>query len=102
MTPPSPPPLVAAFSRLREALGNANVDAYRALLVGDAAPQDALFLRNARNLKDGGLTLVLRGATEEGGVATVGFDVVDAAGTVKDRGQVVYTLETDGWRLRQL
>lgn len=102
MTNASTESLAAAFARLAHALENQDVAAYRALAATDVAPQDGLFQDNAQRLRHPKCTLRLRQAVMEGDVAEVTFDVVDAASNRVDTGRVTFTLEPDGWRLRQL
>ncbi|MEW5853197.1 MAG: hypothetical protein AB2A00_30735 [Myxococcota bacterium] len=99
---PAMDPLAQAFQRFAAALEAQDVAAYHAMSVEDAAPQDELFLRNARRLKDKGLSLRLRRAVQEEDAAEVAFDVVDADGKAVDSGKVTFTRESDGWRIRTL
>lgn len=91
-----------AFARFAAAVEQADLEAYRALAVLDAPPQEALFSRNAQKVREAGWKLSLRALELTGEVGEARFDLVDAKGTRVDEGTATFTLEPDGWRLRAL
>lgn len=98
----TPDTLAAAFQRFANAVKAANVAEYRALSALDVPSQDALFLANAAKVRLGSWTMQLRRAVEEGDVATVEFQVMDATGRPVDDAQMTWTWEPEGWRIRSL
>jgi hypothetical protein len=94
--------LADAFARFAAALQSADAATFRALTVTDATPQEALFLQNAKQVKERGWTLQLRELRLEGEVGEARFELVDGKGTRADEGSVSFTLESGGWKLRAL
>lgn len=94
--------VIHAFGRLVHALQHGGLEEYRALVCADVAAQEGLFLHNARKVQDGSLALKLRTIEEQGDVALVHFELLAPAGTSQGEGQVTFTREADGWRIRSL
>ena len=92
----------ALFSRFSEAVAQGDVAAFEALCVEDAPPETELFLHNCEKLRALNARLRLRRIVQEGEVAEVHFDVVDAASRVIDEGKLVCSDEGNGWRIRGL
>jgi hypothetical protein len=78
------------------------VAAYRSMAVADAPPEEALFARNAQKVRAAGWTLKLRALELTGEVGEARFDLLDSKGAKVDEGQVTFSLESGGWRVRAL
>jgi hypothetical protein len=99
--PSLPGDIAEVFARFAKAVQDDDEAAYCAVLAPDVLPQPELFHRNAANVRSGNLRMHLRRVDVEGPVATVFFDLLGPRGAA-DGGAVSLTLETAGWRLRQL
>jgi hypothetical protein len=91
-----------AFEQFAAAISAKDEAAFRALHAQDAPAQISLFHRNSRKLADLGGVLQLKRAAETGDVAELLFDVLDASGTVVDRGRLTLSREPTGWRLQSM
>lgn len=95
-------PIAEAFQKFVAALRKQDVEAFRALCVDDALPQETLFVTNAKRLSQGNMSLRLTRVAQQEDAAEAHFDVVDAAGKRVDSGAVTFTREAEGWRIRAL
>ncbi len=93
--------IAGVFAELTQAMSRGDVDAYLKLCARDAAPQVALFEKNARRAQEDGLHFVLREIRTIGDVAETHFDVVDG-NRVLERAHLSLTVEPDGWKVRAL
>jgi hypothetical protein len=94
--------IAQVFSRFARAVLDADVAAFRSLVVQDVPAQEELFVRNCRHVGGAGGRLELRRIQQVGETAEVAFDVTKADGTAGGEGCVTFSLEAAGWRLRAL
>lgn len=94
--------IAARFRAFADATARGDVEAFKALCVHDVPPETELFVANSERVRQHGWSLRLREIKQEGDVAEVRFEVVDASGASVDEGLVILTEEHDGWRVRAL
>lgn len=90
------------FARFAKAVEEGDSAAYETLCVDDMPPETELFERNSEKVRAAKQKLRVQRIDQEGEVAEVRFELVDASGGVVDEGMIVCTEEPRGWRIRAL
>lgn len=94
--------IAARFHDFAKASKSGDVEAFKSLCVTDVPPETELFLANSDRVQKHGWQLQLKEIKQEGDVAEVSFHAIDPQGGFVDEGLVIFTEESDGWKLRSL